>query len=220
MKAAIFVTGIFQLPNQIKKDKAMDSQIVENPYQLREIMQAIPTQEKIIVAYLPFLEVRHFELYSHLQKTTENLKVVFVVNELSSNMKIRLKTDNQFIVLWKTEESGLMKTIHKYLDGKTVQLRDEKREPHSTRGMLSPSKLPLGDQNKGFQPILGGSFENLSMAGSCMKIQAAFYAPKDFVNLTYQNKEGEFVSMEAQVRWSKWNEETKTQELGVQFLSR
>jgi hypothetical protein len=127
MKAHIFLTGIHALPPQFKKEKGFSTQIVENPYSLRELMNEHSHEEKIIVAYLPFLEIRHFELYSHLQKTTRNLKVMFVVSELSSNMKIRLKADNNFIVLWKTEENNIAKNIHKYLDGKTVELREEKR---------------------------------------------------------------------------------------------
>ncbi|MEK2688527.1 PilZ domain-containing protein [Bdellovibrio sp. GT3] len=219
MKAHIYINGIHAIPTALKKDKTLKAEIVENPYELRDLMKQDPETEKIIVAFLPFLEVRHYELYRHLQKNTQNLKIFFIVSELSSTMRIRLKADNDFIVMWKTEETNLVRNIHKYLDGKNVESRQDRREHATSKGLLSPSKLPLGDQNKGFQPILGGSFENLSIHGSCMKIQAPFYEHKDFVNLTYQNKEGDFVSLEGQVRWSKWNKETNTQELGVQFLS-
>ncbi|QLY23965.1 PilZ domain-containing protein [Bdellovibrio sp. KM01] len=219
MKAHIYINGIHALPPQLKKDKSLKSEIVDNPYELRDKMKDETIAEKIIVAFLPFLEIRHYELYMHLQKTTPNLKIFFIVSELSSNMRIRLRADNNFVVMWKTEETNLVKNIHKYLDGKSVESRQDRREHATSKGLLSPSKLPLGHQNKGFQPILGGSFENLSPHGTCMKIQAPFYEHKDFVNLTYQNKEGEFVSLEGQVRWSKWNTDTKTQELGVQFLS-
>ncbi|UYL07918.1 PilZ domain-containing protein [Bdellovibrio sp. SKB1291214] len=219
MKAQVFINGIHALPPQLKKDKSLKTEIVDNPYELREKMKDDTIAEKIIVAFLPFLEVRHYELYMHLQKTTPNLKIFFIVSELSSNMRIRLRADNNFIVMWKTEETNLVKNIHKYLDGKNVESRQDRREQATSKGLLSPSKLPLGNQNKGFQPILGGAFENLSQHGTCMKIQAPFYEKKDFVNLTYQNNEGEFVSLEGQVRWSKWNQDTKTQELGVHFLS-
>ncbi|MNL41193.1 hypothetical protein D3C87_1635920 [compost metagenome] len=133
-------------------------------------------------------------------------------------MKNKLKADHQFVVLWKTEEPHLVQNIKTYLEGKMLSLRQDKRMPLDQRAMISPSKLPLGDKNKPFQPILISKFDNLSANGSCLKIQAPFYSKKDFVNLTYQNQQGDYVSLEGQVRWTKWNKETETQDIGVYFV--
>ncbi|WP_374000052.1 PilZ domain-containing protein [Bdellovibrio bacteriovorus] len=218
MNTQVFITGQSRIPMTLKKDPTLTCTLIENPYDLRSALGS-DESDKIVVVFLPFLEVRHFDLYSFLQKSIKNVKIFFVVNELSSNMKIRLKHNNDFVVLWKTEENNLPKDIHAYLDGRQLELRQDKRETQDTRAMLSPSMLPLGVENRGFQPILGGSFENISLNGSCLKIKAPFYTKKDFINLTYQNKQGEYVSVEGQVRWSKWNETEQSQELGVQFLT-
>lgn len=218
MNTQVFITGQSRIPMTLKKDPTLTCTLIENPYDLRSALGG-DESDKIVVVFLPFLEVRHFDLYSFLQKSIKNVKIFFVVNELSSNMKIRLKHNNDFVVLWKTEENNLPKDIHAYLDGRQLELRQDKRETQDTRAMLSPSMLPLGVENRGFQPILGGSFENISLNGSCLKIKAPFYTKKDFINLTYQNKQGEYVSVEGQVRWSKWNETEQSQELGVQFLT-
>ncbi|WP_295903740.1 PilZ domain-containing protein [uncultured Bdellovibrio sp.] len=214
----IFITGTQKIPNQLKNEKTFNCTVIENPYNLRAALHGT-NEEKIIVVFLPFLEIRHFDIYSYLQRTIPNVKTFFVVNELSSSMKIKLKTHRDFVVLWKTEEANLANDILAYLEGKSLQLREDKREPHENKAMLSPSLLPLGMENKGFQPIMGGSFENISVNGSCLKIKAPFYSKKDFVSLTYQNKAGEYVSIEGQVRWTKWNEGEQSQELGVQFLT-
>nr|BFD59769.1 hypothetical protein CKG001_18760 [Bdellovibrio sp. CKG001]BFD63135.1 hypothetical protein BdHM001_18160 [Bdellovibrio sp. HM001]BFD67038.1 hypothetical protein HAGR004_20600 [Bdellovibrio sp. HAGR004] len=218
MNTQVFITGQSRIPTALKKDPTLSCALIENPYDLRSALSG-DEGDKIVVVFLPFLEVRHFDLYSFLQKSIQNVKIFFVVNELSSNMKIRLKHNNDFVVLWKTEENNLPKDIHAYLEGRQLELRQDKRETQDTRAMLSPSMLPLGVENRGFQPILGGAFENISLNGSCLKIKAPFYAKKDFINLTYQNKQGEYVSVEGQVRWSKWNEAEQSQELGVQFLT-
>lgn len=214
----VFITGTTKVPAQLKNEKNMHCALVENPYNLRAALQQTPG-EKIIVVYLPFLEVRHFDIYSYLQKNIPNVKTFFIVNELSGPMKVRLKTHKEFIVLWKTEEQHLARDIQAYLQGKELEMRQDRREDHDHRAMVSPSMLPLGVENRGFQPILGGSFENISLNGSCLKIKAPFYSKKDFVNLTYQTKDGEYVSVEGQVRWTKWNEVEQIQELGVQFLT-
>lgn len=218
MNTQIFITGTNRIPAQLKNEKTFDCTLIDNPYSLRPALQNNDV-EKIIVVFLPFLEIRHFDLYSYLQKTTRNVKTFFVVNELSSSMKIRLKSRNDFVVLWKTEEANLLKDIQAHLSGRQLELRQDKRETQENRAMLSPSLLPAGMENRGFQPIMGGAFENISLNGSCLKIKAPFYTKKDFVNLTYQNKEGEYVSVEGQVRWSRWNETEQAQELGVQFLT-
>lgn len=219
MKTNIFVIGTHTIPKQLKAEDNFSCTLIENPYDLRTKLTE-GSGENIIVVYLPFLEIRHFELYSYFQKALNNVKTIFVVNELSESMRIKIRSHRGFIVLWKTEEAQLAQNIHTYLEGKNIELRQDKREPYGIKALLSPSLLPAGVENKGFQAILGGSFANLSSHGSCLKIQAPFYTKKDFVNLTYQNKEGEFVSLEGQVRWTKWNEKEKTQELGVRFVTR
>ncbi|MNJ91282.1 hypothetical protein D3C87_89320 [compost metagenome] len=217
MKTKVFITGLSQIPKNVKDEKTFSTDLIEDSYKLREAIQK-ESGEKVIVVYLPFLEMKNFEMYSFLQKSTQNLKTFFVVNELSDSMKIKVKSHPDFVVLWKTEEPHLVQNIKTYLEGKLLSLRQDKRIPTDQRAMISPSKLPLGDKNKPFQPILISHFENLSNNGSCLKVQAPFYRKKDFVNLTYQNKEGDYVSLEGQVRWTKWNKDTEMQELGVYFV--
>lgn len=217
MKTKILITGSAHVPNTLRKEATFDCALVENPYDLRHHL-ADPG-DKVIIAFLPFLEIRHFDLYNYLQKKHSNVKIFFVVNELSNSMKIRLKSRNDFIVLWRTEEANLRKDILAYLNGKNLELRQDKRFPEDSRALLSPSMLPQGAENRGFQPILGGAFENISMNGSCLKIRAPFYNKKDFISMTFQNKEGEYVSVEGQIRWTKWNEQEQFQELGVQLLT-
>ncbi|KHD87155.1 MAG: hypothetical protein OM95_16045 [Bdellovibrio sp. ArHS] len=218
MNTQIFITGTSTVPQVLKKENRFACHIIENPYALRSALQ-MTEGEKIVVVFLPFLEVRHFDIYSFLQRTIANVKTFFVVSELSAPMKMKLKSFKDFIVLWKTEEAHLTKDILAYLDGKNLELRQDKREAHPRRAMLSPSQLPLGAENRSFQPILGGDFENISLNGSCLKIKAPFYQKKDFVTLSYQTKEGEYVTVEGQVRWAKWDENAQSQELGVQFLT-
>jgi hypothetical protein len=218
MNTQIFVTGLSSIPKKLKQENSFQTHLVENPYDLREALNAYEGQ-KIIVAYLPFLEQRHFELYSFFQKNYSHTQTFLIVKELSAQMKIRLKSEKNLIVLWKTEEAHLSDNIKTYLEGRQLELREEKRLHSETRAMVSPSLLPLGSENRDFQPILGGAFHNISQQGSCLKIKAPFYQAKDFINITYQNKEGEFVSLEGQVRWMKWNEREQQQEMGIHFVS-
>ncbi|MGZ3769573.1 MAG: PilZ domain-containing protein [Bdellovibrio sp.] len=219
MHTQIFIVGNSQIPTALKKEKDFNCHIVSNPYNLRSSLQQT-TGEKVVIVFLSFLEIRHFEIYDYLQKTNTNLKIFFVVEELSYAMKTKLKSHNEFIVLWKTEEANLSRDIHAYLNGRKLHLRQDKRESHQKNGLLSPSILPHGSNvNKNFQPMLGSHIKNISLNGSCLKIKANFYEKKDFVSLTYQSKEGEFITVEGQIRWTKWNALENCQELGVQLLA-
>lgn len=218
MKAHVFVNGIAKLPAQLKNERSFECTLIENPYNLKEVLKEFEG-DKIVVVYLPFLEIRHFDIYAYLQKNNKNVKTFFIVNELSQSMKSKLKGHQDFIVLWKTEEHHLVRDIKAYLEGRSLELRQDKRENHESRTLLSPSLLPSGQSTREFQPILGGLFENISLNGSCIKIHVPFYNKKDFVNLSYQNKQGEYISVEGQVRWTKWDEELRVQEIGVQFLT-
>lgn len=217
MKTQVILTGTSIIPKIFKKEKDLEVRLSENPYDLRD-MAAQNKEAMVVVVYLPFIEMRHYDLYSHFQKSHPQLQTIFVVNELSGNMKLKLKHNEDFIVLWKTEENSLLENIHRALEGKRIKLRQDRREPHEVRGLLSPSALPIGT-SRGFKPMLPGAFENISEHGSCLKIAAKYYEPKDFVNLSYQNKEGDFITIQGQVRWSKWNKDEQTQELGLHFVS-
>ncbi|HEX7676295.1 MAG TPA: PilZ domain-containing protein [Bdellovibrio sp.] len=218
MKTKLVLTGTQTIPRIFKKEKDFDVQLVDSPYIVKDLA-AENNEPMILVAYLPFMEMRHFDLYSHFHKTYPHMQTIFVVNELSANMKLKLKHNEEFIVLWKTEENSLLENIKQALHGKRIKLRQDKRQSHDLRGLLSPSALPSGNKNTGFRPMLPSSFENISDHGSCLKISAKYYEPKDFVNLSYQNKEGDFVTIQGQVRWSKWNADEQTQELGLHFVS-
>lgn len=218
MKTQIYVTGLGQIPKHLKKVPEFQCHLVQNPYDLR-LNLGTTSGEKIVVVYVPFLEVRHFDIYAYLQKNYHNVKTFFVVEELSYTMKNKLKGFQDFIVLWRTEEMHLARDIQSYLEGKRIELRQDRREAHTHGALVTPSLLPPGMENKAFQPILGGKFDNISLNGSCVKVRAPFYSKKDFVSVTYQNKEGEYVNVEGQVRWTQWNEKDQTQELGLQFLT-
>ncbi len=218
MNLQVYMTGVTNKPTSLKALNNIDVHIVQNPYELRSELQNTPG-EKVIIAYLPFLELRHFELYRYFQKAYENVQTFFVVQELSSSMKLKVKASSEFVVLWKTEEQQLGQILTKYLEGDRPTLRQDRRESHASKGLVSPSMLPQGSEKLDFQPIMPGAFENLSPNGSCLKMKSKFYKPKDFVHLSYQSKDGEYISIEGQVRWSRWNAIEQTQELGLRFVS-
>ena len=70
MKTQILLTGISIIPKIFKREKNFETLVVANPYDIREIA-ADNKEPMVVVAYLPFLEMRHVDLYTHFQKTIQ-----------------------------------------------------------------------------------------------------------------------------------------------------
>lgn len=219
MTTSVFLLGTNNIPSDLKQEKSFNCTVIDNPYFLRGCLKE-NFGEKIVVSYLPFLDIRHFDLYTFLQKTVPKLKVFLVVEELSDSMKTKLKSAKDFVVLWKTEEHNLVPDILTYLQGRKLELRQDRRETHPSKALLQPSSLPQKNQTETFKPVIGASFENISANGSCLKIKLPSYKKKDFINLTYQTKNGEYVTLDGQIRWTKWNEKEKCHELGIQVVAK
>ncbi len=217
MKTQIYITGIRAIPTEIKEHQAFSSTLVDNLYDFRHLLKS-DASEKIIVVYVPFLEMKHFDLYTSIQKAVKNTQTIFVVSELSNTMKVRLKGNKNFIILWKTEEQSLLSNITRYLEGKEFNLRCDRRENLPTSALIGPSMLPSGHSSS-FKPILAGSIENVSMQGSCVQVKAPFYKPKEFVDITFRDKDGDFKSLQGQVRWIAWDAKKEVQDVGIQFIS-
>ena len=65
MNTQVFITGQSRIPTVLKKDPSLSCTLIENPYDLRSALSG-DEGDKIVVVFLPFLEVRHFDLYSFL----------------------------------------------------------------------------------------------------------------------------------------------------------
>lgn len=217
MKTQIYITGADAIPVAIKENREFSVTLVENLYDFRHLLKN-DSSEKIIVVYVPFLEMKHFELYTSIQKSVKNTQTIFVVNELSNTMKVRLKGNRDFIILWKTEEQSLLENINRFLEGKEFNLRCDRRENLPSNALIGPSILPSG-QTASFKPILAGSIENVSMHGSCVQVKAPFYRPKEFVDVSYRDKDGDYKSLQGQVRWIAWDDKKEVQDVGIQFIA-
>ncbi|MGZ3772278.1 MAG: PilZ domain-containing protein [Pseudobdellovibrionaceae bacterium] len=217
MKNQIFIIGKTTIPDQLKNDQSFDCHLIENPFDLLQGRLLNTPEEKLLIVYCPFLEVRHLDIYSYLQKRSQNLKSFFIVEELSVSIITRLKEKNEFIVLWKTEKLNINEEIYNYLRGKRIELRQDRRESCNKKGLLTPTTLSYNHCNSA--QTIAVTFDNISINGFCINIKSKIYEVKKFINLTYQNKQGDFITIVGQIRWNHWSKSQKIQKLGIQLLA-
>ena len=215
MKVKVYMIGVSEAPSEFTKDNLFETQLIQKQEDLVSLISE-DKEDKILVVYLPFLEMKHFEIFNFLQRKKKYLQTFFVVDELSETMKMRLKGNRNFVVLWKNEENHLVENIKRHLEGQEFYLRRDRRESLPADALISPAALPFGS-GFSFKPILAGAMDNVSVHGSCVKMKVPFYKPEEMIDITYLNKEGEYQSVQGQVRWIRWNEESEMQDVGVQF---
>ena len=215
MKVKVYMIGVSEAPSEFTKDNLFETQLIQKQEDLVSLISE-DKEDKILVVYLPFLEMKHFEIFNFLQRKKKYLQTFFVVDELSETMKMRLKGNRNFVVLWKNEENHLVDNIKRHLEGQEFYLRRDRRESLPADALISPAALPFGS-GFSFKPILAGAMDNVSVHGSCVKMKVPFYKPEEMIDITYLNKEGEYQSVQGQVRWIRWNEESEMQDVGVQF---
>lgn len=223
MKVKVYIVGVQEIPkefqNQTPKEfqhqNQFETQLIKNQDEMINLI-ADDRDDKILVVYLPFLEMRHFEIFHFLQRKKKNLQTFFVVDEISETMKLRLKGLRHFVVLWRNEEEHLISNIQRHLEGQEFSLRRDRRESLPSEALVSPALLPSG-KTFSFKPILAGALGNVSLHGSCIKMKVPFYKPEELVDITYRNKEGQYQSIQGQVRWIRWNDQSEMQDVGIQF---
>lgn len=192
--------------------------LIANPYNLKQQFHENPDR-KIVVCNLPFLDIRQFNLFSHYQSLNPEIKIIFLIERLSERIKLRLFEFPEILILWKSEKNQLIEIICSLFNGQKITPRTEKRSPENRQPRLGAPRAPLPIRI--FTPASShrSQFKNLSNFGSCLKMERSQLQKKDFINITYQDQFGDYVSIDAQVRWTRWNETENVQEVGVQFLA-
>lgn len=217
MPTKVFLFGINEIPQDLKREKSIHCILVNNPYELQSDVKE--NQKTLLaVAFLPYLDLRHLNAFSYLKKTNPSLKIFFVLQEMSPSMKLRLQEYKDFSILWAHEQPNLKNDLIKCLKGQKIEVRQDRRDHLNKHPLIGPSQFNEDFKIKKFKPIFGGNFKNISINGSCIILKKNSYGRKDFINVTYQNKEGEYISVEAQVRWTQWNSQARHYELGIRFL--
>lgn len=217
MSSKVFFLGINEVPQDLKMEESIHCILIDSPYKLQA-----PIQEKenllIAVVFLPYLDLRHLNIFSYFKKINPALKIFFVLQEISAAMRLRMQEYQDFSILWAHEQQNLKNDLIKCLNGKKIEVRQDRRDQLHNHPLISPSLLNRDLKIAKFKPIFAGFFKNISVNGSCVILKNKSYGPKEFINVTYQNKEGEYISVEAQVRWTQWNPHEQYYELGLRFL--
>lgn len=223
MNKEIFLIGVNEVPSVLQQVKSFSFQIISNPYTFKAEF-GNKSQAALVIIYLDFIDRRHYDFYSQLKASWPSLQMMFLVEQISESMMSKLRYNHDFMIFWQNEEDQLLQNIKNCLRGRELYLRQEPRNPTDKKALMSLMGLPgqaisLAQEKLNFRPMLPGQFENISIQGSCLKLQAPYYEPKDFVNLTFQNQDGEFINVQGQVRWVKWDAIKCIQEIGLHFVS-
>jgi hypothetical protein len=223
MNTLIFLIGSSAPPHTLKNERGLSFKIIENAYSLKVHTHAL-SRNSLLIVYLDFVEQRHLDFYNLIKKAHPELPILFVVNEISEIMMFKIQLSNDFIVIWKNEEQRLIETIQLCTDGYRFQNRQDKRLIHDGKVLLrliNLQEIPVEKhaELKNFESVQSAHLLNISNQGSCLQIRQQFYKPKDFINISYQNQEGTFISTQGQIRWVHSEKKLLTQKIGLHLVS-
>lgn len=217
----VFIIGKDLSKNSIAYLEGYNVSEMSDYYQLKARLVIAKSKHIIVIQYCVFLDNRHLNAFMHLLKEHQNIIPVFIVNNLNAEMKLRLKREKFWNVFWSTEAIELEKLTNKKSSHTNFEIREETRLDSIKDVLLGPSSLIDRNEIIDFKPFLGALSKNISSEGICLSTaEMAPYKVKDFVNLNYRKENGEYESIEGQVRWITRGKRKEEKVLGIKYLGR
>jgi hypothetical protein len=218
MSKTVIILGNEKPPCELVEQNTFYTKIIDDPYVLKKAIKEIKG-ETLILNYLEYIDIRYLKLIVQICSNEPHTKVVFIIEELSEKIKLILQRYPQFIILWDPEKTKLVESLLLILSGEIIDSRQEKRNYKAQPSKLGPPHYPLPTKSTSYINEQISEVVNISKFGCCLKLNSLFFQIKDYVNVTFRDHKGDYVSADGQIRWIRWNQISNAHEFGVQFLA-
>ncbi|MNJ98577.1 PilZ domain protein [compost metagenome] len=176
-------------------------------------------QSALIVVELPQASQKHVE--SFLKLCPENLENYFIfISQVVENSAFQLQLNkSHFMILRGEDAMTLNELVQLWKAGRILASRRTPRQALRAPVMVKKSMLngqsPTG---AAIQALSEGELFDFSAGGAKLLLRASALKLKDFISLMYMSQQGQWVSVEAQLRWLE-DAGNGQQIIGVQFLA-
>ncbi|MFP5519795.1 MAG: PilZ domain-containing protein [Bdellovibrionia bacterium] len=216
--AQLLVVGVSEIPKRLKLSPFVRAVLVRSVYELETHFKSDDVFgvllygnrfDEVLVQKLQFMSKkyprRHFILCSQeIDKSSKN---------------IIYKSPNLHF-FWGSEESQINYLLSKISQKQQFHPRKAERTAVSAPVMVKASQIavdsPVGSRLKA---IVEGNFVDFSKYGAKIVLSAAAMSVKDYICVMYQKANGQWVSVESQVRWSERDDVSGKYYYGLQFIA-
>lgn len=147
------------------------------------------------------------------------LSFIFIAQTVEKSVYQMIFSNSKILVLFESESLRIADLVTRRLMGLQVISRRQERKAVQAPVMVKKSVVaeesPTG---RGLQFLKEGQMNDFSKGGAQVSLLGGKVQLKDFLSVMYQNRHGQWVAVESQVRWVV-SKETGEQLIGVQFLA-
>lgn len=173
---------------------------------------------------LIFVELKHAaagEISSYLSvlPDTSGSFYIFVCESLDPSVfQLQMKS-KKFVALRKGEQLMIGELARLWQQDKPLFSRRNDRQVVQAPVMVKKSNYnATSPTGSGITTLKDGQLQDFSVSGARVMVRATSLKLKDFISLMYMSDQGQWVCVEAQLRWIQERKDG-FQELGVQFLA-
>ena len=159
--------------------------------------------------------IQAFLSWSHLYL---KLSFIFIAQTIENTAHQMDALSSKVLFLYESEYLRISEVVTRRLMGLVVKTRKQERKPVATSVILKKSLTDENESAGRVQFLKEGQMRDFSKGGAQIHLGQECVRLKDFISLMYQNRNGEWVSVESQVRWVV-STGAGQQLIGVQFLA-
>lgn len=183
-----------------------------------ELFRALQANDEVFVLVdVSFLNGTMVEVVKQLMKKFVKSYFIIVSEVIENSAFISLLKELRILLLQR-QDKDLAILIAKFLRGEKVLSRKHERVVVHNEVIIKKSILAPDDEEKALFSLKDGMMLDFSRGGARILSKDFQVRVKDFVNLMYRNKNGKWISVESQVRWTQCLDGGEVL-LGVQFIA-
>ncbi|WII71911.1 PilZ domain-containing protein [Bdellovibrio sp. 22V] len=172
-----------------------------------------------MVVRADFISRRTVQAFLGWAKVHANTCFIFIAQTIESAAYQLSLSSAKVLFFHESEGERIGSLLARRIQGETVRSRRQERMAVQSQVMLKKSVMtkdsPTG---AGVQFLREGHMKDFSQGGAQISLGQGGVRVRDFISLMYQNRHGQWVSVESQVRWVV-STSLGEQIIGVQFLA-
>lgn len=215
----MLVCGLREIPKRLQLNSQFNLHLVSSVIEMRNAF-LLPD----VIGVMIYIDKLNFKTWQNLKKLVEKYplkKFIFCGKNLEKTLKNELDRHRNCFFFWPHEEEQLTSKLKQILGTASHATRRSERKKVTAPLLVKASEImvdsPIGQK---LRVVIEGHFIDFSKHGAKLFLCESWLVAKDYICIMYQKMDGEWVSMESQIRWTENDPTTGRVLMGVQFIAR
>ncbi|NUN05647.1 MAG: PilZ domain-containing protein [Bdellovibrio sp.] len=183
-----------------------------------DVQLDVQTEEVFVVVRVSNLTQRVIQAFLSWSHLYLKISFIFIAQTIENTAHQMDALSSKLLFIYESESPRIAQIVTRRLMGLMVKTRKQERKPVQTPVILKKSATEEVAAPGRVQYLKEGQMRDFSKGGAQIFLGQECVRLKDFISLMYQNRNGEWVSVESQVRWVVSTGQGQ-QLIGVQFLA-